>query len=80
MRSIATILLGAFCLFHGVAGELWAQTDTLTIVHINDTHSHLTPFGPKNLQGVGTMGGIARAVTLIGQVAGNRGSGTDTQL
>jgi len=45
-----------------------AATDTLTIVHVNDSHSHLLPHGPKDAFGVGTRGGIARAASVIGQI------------
>ena len=38
---------------------LQAQSDTLTILHVNDTHSNLAPSG--------TTGGIARAATVIGE-------------
>jgi 5'-nucleotidase / UDP-sugar diphosphatase len=40
---------------------LIAQPDTLTIIHVNDTHSNLDPYG------AGAYGGIARAASVIGQ-------------
>ena len=40
-----------------------AQTDTITILHINDTHSTLAPLD-ADLHG--TRGGIARVTTIIG--------------
>jgi 5'-nucleotidase / UDP-sugar diphosphatase len=43
-----------------------AQVDTLTILHINDTHSHLLPWGPKDSGGNPTQGGMARLATLVG--------------
>ena len=43
-----------------------AQVDTLTILHVNDTHSHLLPYGPKDAQGNWTWGGMARLATLVG--------------
>ena len=43
-----------------------AQTDTLTILHLNDTHSNLAPLGPRTADLKGTQGGIARAATVIG--------------
>ncbi len=46
-----------------VAGT--AQT-TLTILHLNDTHSTLSAVGPRTNTLEGTQGGIARAATLIG--------------
>ena len=45
---------------------LMAQVDTLTILHVNDTHSNLSTIGPRNDGLVGKYGGIARAATLIG--------------
>ncbi len=41
--------------------------DTLVILHVNDSHSHLLPFGPKNANGVPTVGGLARVATLVKQ-------------
>ncbi|OGC92247.1 MAG: hypothetical protein A2W25_09995 [candidate division Zixibacteria bacterium RBG_16_53_22] len=43
-----------------------AQVDTLTLMHVNDTHSHLLPYGPKDSDGNWTWGGMARMATLIG--------------
>ena len=43
-----------------------AQTDTLTILHFNDTHSCLAPLGPRDQNLEGTIGGIARAASFIG--------------
>jgi len=57
------LLLG--CL---MVAPLYSQSDTLTIIHINDTHSHLVPWGPKNINGEGTIGGIARVVSVIGNL------------
>ncbi len=45
---------------------VFAQTDTVTILHLNDTHSCLAPIGPRNASLQGSLGGIARAATLIG--------------
>ncbi len=44
----------------------YAQIDTLTILHFNDTHSCLAPLAPRTENLDGTRGGIARAATLIG--------------
>jgi len=43
-----------------------ADSDTLTILHINDTHSSLAPHGPRGVNLRGSIGGIARAATLVG--------------
>ena len=44
----------------------FSQTDTITILHINDTHSTLAPIGPRDQSLNGTIGGIARATSVIG--------------
>lgn len=46
--------------------SILSQTDTLTILHVNDTHSCLTPLGPRDEFLKGSRGGIARAATFIG--------------
>ncbi len=42
-----------------------AQTDTLTILHINDTHSNLAPIGPRSNSLEESLGSIARAATVL---------------
>ncbi len=60
-RLWGLILLALFFL----AGQTFATTpDTLVVIHVNDSHSHLLPFGQKNKNGVPTMGGLARIATL----------------
>jgi 5'-nucleotidase len=46
-------------------GPSRAAADTLTIYHINDTHSALAPTGPRDDALRGTLGGIARAASVI---------------
>jgi 5'-nucleotidase/UDP-sugar diphosphatase len=46
---------------------LLAQT-TITVLHVNDSHSHLDAFGPKQADLSGTIGGIAKAATVIGEI------------
>jgi len=46
---------------------LFAQPDTLTILHVNDTHSTLAPLGPREGDLSGTQGGIARLASIVGQ-------------
>ncbi len=43
---------------------LVAQT-RLTIVHVNDTHSHLDSFGPRDANLEGTIGGLERAAGVV---------------
>ena len=54
-------------LFLGTSiSQLRAAVDTLTILHVNDTHSCLAPLAPRNPDLSGTQGGIARAASVIG--------------
>ena len=50
----------------GMFSLAFAQVDTLTILHLNDTHSHLLSYGPKDAFGNWTWGGMARIATLVG--------------
>lgn len=45
---------------------LFAQPDTLTILHINDSHSTLEAIGPRDANLKGTLGGISRVAMLAG--------------
>lgn len=65
MRLISTIIR-CTVLFCTVATLSFAQTTTFSIIHVNDTHSHLDAFGPKDASLNGTIGGIAKAATVIG--------------
>lgn len=43
-----------------------SQPDTITILFASDTHSNLAPIGERSADLHGSLGGIARAATLIG--------------
>ena len=47
---------------------VFAQGVKITLLHVNDSHSHLDAYGPKNYKLQGTIGGIAKAATIIGTV------------
>ncbi|MBN1893041.1 5'-nucleotidase C-terminal domain-containing protein [bacterium] len=55
-------LVAAAVLFTVIAAVMPAgcQNDTLTVIHVNDSHSDLSPYAS------GEYGGIARAATVIG--------------
>jgi 5'-nucleotidase / UDP-sugar diphosphatase len=55
------LLLAFFLLVNFISN---AQ-DTLTILHLNDTHSTLSALGPRNPDLSGTQGGVARAAGVI---------------
>lgn len=62
---IALFWLFFFSLFP-IRTRLFGQTsETLTILHVNDTHSTLASLAPRKTNLEGTVGGIARAATMI---------------
>ena len=55
------LLLAVFCAVYSSV-----MADTLTIVHVNDTHSNLASGGRRDGNLKGALGGIARAASFIG--------------
>ena len=54
-------------LFFAVMSNLTvAQGDVLTILHFNDSHSTLSPLGPRTNDLEGIQGGMARVASIIG--------------
>jgi 5'-nucleotidase len=68
MKTILQRFTGITLFILCCAGFLHAQKTTITIVHVNDTHSHLDAFGPKDRKLNGTIGGIAKAAYVIGSI------------
>jgi len=62
-RILLGVVVAALFLISTAAN---AAIDTLTILHVNDTHSHLLPYGPRDGEGNHMWGGWARLATLIG--------------
>lgn len=60
MKTVLFFLLLTGCVF--------AQSTQITILHTGDSHSHLDAFGPKDVSGKGTIGGIGKAAAIIGTV------------
>ena len=56
-------LLSFFLIFSTL---ILAQPDTLTILHVNDSHSTLEAIGTRDANLKGTLGGISRIATLVG--------------
>lgn len=44
----------------------FAAAQQITILHVNDTHSHLDAWGPKDANLDGTLGGLGKAASVIG--------------
>lgn len=63
-QKLLKIVLSVFvvCL---AGGTLFAQNTVVTLVHVNDTHSHLDATGPRDFHLDGTVGGLAKAAGVI---------------
>jgi 5'-nucleotidase len=48
------------------AGSAYPQGTTITLIHVNDSHSHLDASAPRDNNLNGTIGGISRAASVIG--------------
>jgi 5'-nucleotidase/UDP-sugar diphosphatase len=65
-RVAARLLLAAVVVVaFGFGGGSPVQAATVTLLHVNDTHSHLDAWGPKDRNLDGTIGGMAKAATII---------------
>jgi len=60
---VAAAVLFVFCLV--TPRVLFARSTTITVLHVNDTHSHLDAFGPKDRHLDGTLGGLGKAASVI---------------
>ncbi len=63
MKILITLCFLSIALYNVAFAQ---QTDTITILHMNDSHSGLAPYGPRTADLKGTRGGIARAASVIG--------------
>ena len=59
-------LFNTFAAFLFFTSFLFSQPDTLTILHVNDSHSTLEAIGPRDANLKGTLGGVSRVATLVG--------------
>lgn len=60
LLSTALLIFGLF-----VSAVHPAAAQQITLLHVNDTHSHLAAWGPKDRNLDGTLGGLAKAATVI---------------
>lgn len=66
MKRLVLFIIISFFYLNSPKFNLLAQTtETLTILHVNDTHSTLASLAPRKENLEGTIGGIARAATMI---------------
>jgi 5'-nucleotidase/UDP-sugar diphosphatase len=62
-RVLATAVIIAGLVL--VVTPLAAQSVQITLLHVNDTHSHLDAWGPKDRALNGTLGGLPKAATIV---------------
>lgn len=68
------ILLPACALLFALAMTVPTAADTLTILHMGDSHSHLAPGGSRDASLRGTIGGIARLASALGAAEAEGGN------
>lgn len=68
MNKLTSILFAVVIMIFSSVNLLNAQGTSITILHTNDSHSHLDAVGPKTCNLEGTLGGIAKAATVIGMI------------
>ncbi|MBE0652093.1 MAG: 5'-nucleotidase C-terminal domain-containing protein [Bacteroidales bacterium] len=59
-------LVYTFAAFLFFTSIIFSQPQTLTILHVNDSHSTLEAIGPRDANLKGTFGGVSRVATLVG--------------
>jgi 5'-nucleotidase/UDP-sugar diphosphatase len=73
-RFFVSVVL-VFGLFFGGSSLAAGSPQQITLLHVNDTHSHLDAWGSKDANLDGTLGGLPRAATIIaGEKATNPGA------
>jgi 5'-nucleotidase / UDP-sugar diphosphatase len=65
MRMCSRRFASTLALLMGLVLPPTLPGQTVTVLHVNDTHSHLDSFGPKDAQLDGTLGGLTRAASVI---------------
>jgi len=65
MRTFYRRFIPTLALALGLALPVAVRGQTITVLHVNDTHSHVDSFGPKDAHLDGTIGGLVRAATVI---------------
>lgn len=68
MNKVSGIFIMIVMIIFSSVSFSYSQGTSITILHTNDSHSHLDAVGPKNCNMEGTLGGIAKAATVIGMV------------
>jgi 5'-nucleotidase/UDP-sugar diphosphatase len=65
MAQGLSVILVVFSLCLMTAPPAAAQPVQITLLHINDTHSHVAAWGPKDANLDGTLGGLPKAAAIV---------------
>src|SRR5512139_209417 len=65
MKRLTTFVVLVLGLFLATASPAVAQPQQVTLLHVNDTHSHLAAWGPKDANLDGTLGGLPKVTTIV---------------
>ena len=65
MNKVNSFLIAVVILIFSSVNLIIAQGTSITILHTNDSHSHLDAVGSKTCNLEGTLGGIAKAASVI---------------
>jgi len=65
MKGIVRQALRALAMLCLLTAPAFASAAVITILHVNDTHSHLDAIGPKDHRLDGTLGGLTKAAGVI---------------
>ena len=67
MRQLVRHAVGACAAVLLLGAPAPSLAATVTLLHVNDSHSHLDAVGPKDRHLDGTLGGLAKAASIIGR-------------
>jgi len=67
MRRLFVLVVVALSLVVGGVSPSAAEPQRVTLLHVNDTHSHLDGWGPKDANLDGTLGGLPKVATIVAE-------------
>jgi 2',3'-cyclic-nucleotide 2'-phosphodiesterase (5'-nucleotidase family) len=65
MKRLTVIVAIALVMFFGAGSPALPQD--VTLLHVNDSHSHLAAWGPKDAALDGTLGGLPKAAEIVAE-------------
>ena len=67
MKRLTAFVVLALGLFLASGPPAAAQPQQVTLLHVNDSHSHLGAWGPKDANLDGTLGGLPKAAAIVAE-------------